>query len=184
MAHYNSYKKVFENYNKQFLNMDEWNNIIMNDNIDNYIRTIFDAEQFNIIKREKLQFLRDEPIVFTKNSEYFLKFLIQNQFNFCIVTNTNKETVDIFKHKLPLLTEINNWVYRHEYNLSKPDPECYALAKHKYYNKEPYMVVFEDSMVGYNAAKAHTDLVYIFNNKHLFNNYDCYLFDDFLQVLH
>lgn len=182
MAHYNSYKKVFENHNKPFLNMDEWNNIIMNDNIDNYIRTVFDADQFSVIKTEKLQLLKAEPIAFTTNSDHFLKFLIQNGFNFCIVTNTKKETVDIFKHKLPLLNEINNWVYKDDYKLSKPDPECYALAKLKYYKNERYIVGIEDSAVGYKAVKAHTDLIYIFNNKPLFNNNDCYLFDDFLQI--
>lgn len=182
MAHYNSYKKVFEKYNRQFLNIDEWNDIILNDNIDNYLKTVFGDTLFINIKKEKLQLLKDEPITFTKNSEYFLKFLIEYDFNFCIVTNTSKHTVDVFKNKIPLLNEIKQWVYRDDYNLSKPHSECYELSKQKYYKNEPFIIGIEDSTVGYKSLKHITDLIYIYNNNILFNSYDCYLFDDFLQI--
>ena len=186
-AHYNSYKKLFEKYNKQFLNIDEWNDVILNGssfngNMDNYLRTIFDENVFDEIKKEKLQFLREEPITFTKNSDLFLKFLIQNDFNFCIVTNTKKETVDIFKEKLPLLNEIKQWVCREDYKLPKPDAECYGVSKQKYYKNEKYVIGIEDSVVGYKALSRHTDLIYMYNNESIFKNNDCYLFSDFNQV--
>ena len=182
VSHYNAYKKVFEKYGEPFLNEYDWNNIIQNDNIDNYLRTVFGEENIYIIKNEKLQLLRNEPIEFTKNSELFLEKLIQNNFNFCIVTNTSKETVNIFKEKIPLLNKINQWIYRNDYNLPKPNSECYELAKQKYYKNEKYIIGFEDSMVGYTALKKHTDLIYIYNNYTLFKNNDCYLFDDYNNV--
>ena len=80
--------------------------------------------------------MNDENISFTKNSDVFIKFLIENNFNFCIVTNTSKETPEIFKQKLPLLNEIKQWVYREDYILPKPDGECYELAKQKFYTNE------------------------------------------------
>lgn len=181
-AHFNSYKKTFERYNKSFLELEEWNNIIMNGNIDNYLKTIFHENEFKILKEEKRNKLRDENISFTKNSDMFITFLIENKFNFCVVTNTNKDTVEIFKEKLPLLNEIKQWVYREDYNLSKPDGECYKLAKQKYYKNEKYIIGFEDSMVGYNSLKNITDIIYIYNNECLFKNNDCYLFDDYLEI--
>jgi dTDP-4-dehydrorhamnose reductase len=179
ISHYNSYKKVFEKYNKEFLNINEWSNIIQTDNIDNYLRRVFDEEKIYDIKKEKLEFLREESITFTKKSNNFLKFLIENDFNFCIVTNTNKKTVEIFKEKLPLLNEIKQWIYREDYQLSKPEPECYEVAKQKYYKNEKYIIGFEDSMVGYKSLKSITDIIYIFDNENIFKNNDCFLFDDF-----
>lgn len=179
MAHYNAYKKVFEKYDKPFLNQADWNNIIMNDNIDNFLKNVFDEQQFHVIKQEKLKLLMDEPISFKKNSDVFLKKLIQNDFNFCIVTNTNKETVNIFKEKLPMLNDIKQWVCRDEYALPKPNSECYDIAKQKYYKNEKYIIGFEDSMVGYKSLKQHTDLIYMYDNDIVFKQNDCYLFDDY-----
>jgi len=183
IAHYNAYKKVFNKYNKVFLNINEWNNIIQVDNIDNYLKKIFDEKEIYNIKKEKLEYLIEEPITFTKNSDIFLKFLIENDFNFCIVTNTNKKTVEIFKEKLPLLHEIKQWIYREDYKLPKPNSECYEIAKQKYYKNEKYIIGYEDSMVGYNALKKHTDFIYIYDNETIFNNNDCYLFDDYNDLL-
>jgi dTDP-4-dehydrorhamnose reductase len=183
IAHYKSYEKTFVKFNKKIINIDEWNNIIMNDNIDNYLKTIFDEITFSTFKKEKRNMLKEQEISFTKNSDVFINFLLQNNFNFCIVTNTSKETVEIFKQKLPLLNEIKQWIYREDYKLPKPDGECYELAKQKYYKNEKYIIGIEDSMVGYKALKKHTDLIYIYNNETIFKNNDCFLFNDFSQIM-
>ena len=182
LAHYNSYKKVFENHGQEFLNISEWNNIILNGNIDNYLKTCFNEREFDKIKTEKRNNLLNETIDFTKNSDIFLRFLIENGFNFCVVTNTSKESVEIFKHKLPLLNDIKQWIYRKDYILPKPDSECYELAKKKYYKNEKYIIGIEDSMVGYKALKEFTELIYIYDNEDIFNTNDCYLFNDFNLV--
>jgi len=183
VAHYNAYCKAFENHNMSFLNWTEWNQIVLNSNIDNYIKTIFNDDQFDEIKKEKLLLLKEESIQFTKNSESFLTFLIENEFNFCIVTNTNKNTVDIFKEKIPFLKKIKQWVYKDDYNLSKPDGESYQVAKNKYFKNEEFIVGIEDSMVGYSALKHHTDLIYIYENEQIFKRNDCFIFDDFNSLL-
>lgn len=181
-AHYNSYKKVFELHNKPFLNMDEWNHIILNDNIDNYLCKVFGDEMIITIKDMKLNVLKHENISFTKNSDKFLQFLIQNDFNFCIVTNTNNRTIELFKEKLPLLNKINQWVSREDYKLSKPNPDCYNTAKTKYYKNEKYIIGIEDSMVGYNSLSHHTNFIYMYNNENVFKQNDCYIFNDFEQL--
>ena len=181
-AHYNAYKKTFEKYNIDFLDRNAWKNMITNSNIDIYLRSIFHEETFKIVKREKQEYLKDEKIQFTKNSDKFIRFLIENDFNFCVVTNTGRETVRIFKEKLPLLDKINQWVYREDCILPKPDGECYELAKRKYYKNEPFIIGFEDSMVGYNALKHHTDLIYMYDNEEIFKNNDCFLIDDYNKI--
>jgi len=181
-AHYNSYKKVFEIYGVPFLNINEWNHIILNDNIDNFLKNVFDEQTINNVKFAKRELLKQESITYTKNSDIFLNFLIKNDFNFCVVTNTNEETVEIFKEKLPLLNNIKQWIYREDYNLPKPSSICYEIAKKKYYNNEKFIIGFEDSMVGYTALKKQTDLIYIYDNESIFKHNDCYLFDDYNQI--
>jgi dTDP-4-dehydrorhamnose reductase/beta-phosphoglucomutase-like phosphatase (HAD superfamily) len=184
IAHYNAYSNVFKKYNKSFLNINEWNQIILHDNINNYLKIQFDDDLFHKVKLEKLYFLKNEVISFTENSNIFLKYLIENDFNFCIVTNANKDTVDVFKQKLPLLNEIKQWICRDDFNLPKPNSECYELAKTKYYKNEKYIIGFEDSMVGYNSLKHLTDIIYIYNNEDLFKKCDCYLFDDYTKLIY
>ena len=88
----------------------------------------------------------------------------------------------MFKKKLPLLNKIKQWVYKDDYNLSKPDGMCYQVAKNKYYKNETYVIGIEDSMVGYTALKNHTDLIYMYENEVVFKSNDCFLFDDFSRL--
>ena len=102
---------------------------------------------------------------------------------FCIVTNTNIKTVDIFKKKLPLLNKIKNWICKDNYDKPKPNPECYYMAKNKLYNGEKYIIGIEDSFVGYKSLKNVTDKIFIINNEDVFRENDCYLFSDFLELI-
>lgn len=185
LAHYNAYKNAFDKHKLTFLSYDEWNNYILNSNIDEYFKTFFcqDIHTINKIKQDKIEFLKNEDISFTKNSDVFLKHLIQNDLNFCIVTNTNKPTINIFIDKLPLLQQIKKWVYRENYNFPKPNKECYDLAKNNFFKDEQYIIGIEDSMVGFNSIKQITDCVFIYNNDTIFKSHDCFIFNDFIQIL-
>lgn len=183
-AHYDSYINVFKKHKIQTLEYQEWKEILNNGNINNYLESIVSkSEELKQIKKEKIEELKTKDIVFTKNSDKFIKYLISNSVKFCIVTNTNIDTVNIFKQKLPLLNKIKNWICRDDYNCSKPSPDCYYTAKNKYYNNEKYIIGIEDSFVGYNSLKHITDKIFIFNNEPLFKNNDCYLFDNFEQLI-
>jgi dTDP-4-dehydrorhamnose reductase len=183
MAHYRAYQRVFERRGVPMMDLEEWNHTIMNDHIDHSLRGIFGENEIDAIKREKREELTNENIAFTKNADRFLSFLIDNQFNFCVVTNTSKETVDIFKHKLPLLNKISQWIYRRDYSNPKPDRECYDLAIKRYFQGEPFILGFEDSKVGYSSLKHITDRIYFFQNTGLFRDHDGYLFNDFEQIM-
>ena len=80
------------------------------------------------------------------------------------------------------MKNIKQWIYREDYEKPKPHTECYEMAKQKYYKNEKYIIGFEDSMVGYNSLKHHTDLIYVYKNEALFKQNDCYLFDDYTNV--
>jgi dTDP-4-dehydrorhamnose reductase len=185
LAHYNAYVNAFKKHNLEInLTYDKWNGYVMNSNIDDYLMDVFkdNNDMFNIIKNDKRKLLLREEITFTKNSELFLKYLINNEFNFCVVTNTNESTVRVFMEKLPLLKNIKKWIYRENYKFPKPNSECYELAKKMYYNGEEYIIGIEDSLVGFNSIKQITDIIYIYDNINLFKNNDCYLFHDFHEL--
>jgi len=180
---YNAYKRAVEMCGYTFISMNEWNYIIKNDNIDNYLKTKYNKQTILYIKQQKIEYIKTLPIKFTRNADFFLKYLIYNNFNFCIVTNSNKETVDIYKEKNPLLKQIKQWIVREDYNLPKPNSDCYLKAKQYYYKNELYIIGFEDSMIGYKALKPVTNIIYIYENNELYVKRDCYLFNDYKSIL-
>jgi len=181
LAHFNAYNCVFKKYNKKILTIEEWEKLKNCGEVNNYLNDITnnDKQLFTKFKEEKISELEKQQIYFTKNSDNFIKYLTKNNINFCIVTNTNKKTVEIFKKKLPLLNNIKNWVCREDYNRPKPFPDSYNFAINKYYKNEKFKIGIEDSIVGFKSLKSVTNYIYIFNNKSLFKNEDCYLFDNY-----
>jgi dTDP-4-dehydrorhamnose reductase len=181
-AHYQSYNNVFYKYNKQFIDITEWDKIITNSNIDIYLKSVFpDETEFKIIKREKMEELEKLDIKYTNGSEEFLKYLLNNKINFCIVTNTNKVTCDLFKKKLVLLNEIQKWIVREDYTNPKPCSECYEASIKKYYNKEKYIIGIEDTNIGYESLKSITNIIYLYKEErnNNFDEKDCFIFDNF-----
>jgi HAD superfamily hydrolase (TIGR01509 family) len=178
-AHYNAYRRVFENRNATFMTTEEWNDSILHGKVDSFLCSYFNTQNVDDIKQEKLSQLKHESICFTKGCESFLRSLIDNEFNFCVVTNASKSTVELFKEKLPLLGEIKQWICREDYERPKPDGQCYAAAKQKYYKNEQYILGIEDSLAGYQSLKSHTDIIYIYDNEAIFKSNDCFLFDDY-----
>ncbi len=127
--------------------------------------------------------LNNQNIEYTTNSDKFLEYIIENNINFCIVTNTNRQTVEIFKQKCSILNKIENWVCKEDFEYNKPSSECYKLAIKKFYKNEKHIIGIEDSKVGYDALKGVTDNIYIYNNDDLFKNNDGYLFDDYDNII-
>ena len=183
-AHYSSYKNVFEKKQIEFLTYDDWNDIILNKNFDDYLRGIFNFDEIKMVKEEKLLEFSNQEIYFTKNSDKFIMFLIENNINCCVVTNTTKKTTDIIKKKLPLLANITNWVVREDYITPKPSSECYELAFNKYYRNEKYIIGFEDTNVGYRALLNVTNRIYLYSETvhNLFSNNNSYIFNDYKQI--
>lgn len=178
-CHYNAYNKALNLYNKKSIDKEVWNEYVLNSNINKYLKDKYSHEEVLSIKNSKTEFLKDEELIFTKNCDKFIQFLIDNNVNFCIVTNSPNTTIEIFKNKLPLLKKVKNWITRNEYTEPKPNPECYKHAIKKFHKNEKYVIGFEDSLVGYQSLKHLTNIIYVFNNKYVFEDNDCYLINNY-----
>tara|TARA_B100001564_G_scaffold231689_1_gene195688 strand:+ start:8904 stop:9521 length:618 start_codon:yes stop_codon:yes gene_type:complete len=119
----------------------------------------------SILRKLKVEeMLKFENIELMKNVEFFIDFIINNDIEHVVVTNTNRDVVDHFKYHLPILTKLKNWVVREDYIRSKPDPECYKLAISKYNeNKDGIILGFENSKEGIKAVNEVTDDVFYIN---------------------
>lgn len=184
-AHYSAYQSALTELGFSFIDVPEWTRIVSTCHINNYFASLYDAETIVKIKSLKKQYMKSQTIEYTKNSDLFLQYLIDNNIKFVIVTNTDQETVDIIKSSLPLLKNVENWVTRDDYENAKPSGDSYRLAMTKYYSNEKYIIGIEDSIVGYNALKTVTDRIYIYcEDSHMFLEKDCYLFNNFANILY
>jgi beta-phosphoglucomutase len=152
--------------------------IIETRGIDSYLKEKYDTTEFNRIKREKLEWmLKMNDVKFMKNADTFINTINELGINHCVVTNTNKVVVDHFREKLPLLNKLKNWITREDYDLPKPNSECFELAIKRYKGEEKYIIGFENSEVGYNSLRQVTDCIYLFNEN--MKSEDCYIINDF-----
>ena len=184
--HYEAYEKVFQKMNKTFVDFDKWNNIINSKHFDDYMKDVmeFSIQDINKIKQDKLnEFQNIEEIEIIKNADMFISKLNELKINYCVVTNTGKKTIEIFKEKQPMLKSINNWIVREDYQEPKPNSECFELAIKKYGNNSKNIVGIEDSEVGFKALKDVTPLIFMVDNYNVFKNNDCYIFNDYIQLL-
>jgi hypothetical protein len=183
MAHYRAYAAVFSKRYIDFVSFSEWTSIVNNNKVDDYLFGVLGNDLIPVIKAEKFEALKNESISFIGNSDAFLEWLLYNGVNFCVVTNTGRKTVELFQEKLPLLKSVSQIICREDYSVGKPDPECYQLAKGKFYNKEDYIIGIEDSLAGYCAVSSVTPLVFIYNSVDIFKKEDCYLFNDYKDLI-
>lgn len=168
--HFESYKEITG------ITRDEFDhNVQMNCfNYDDDIRRLKNANFKNKIAQINL----------LQNAERFLRFILENDINYAIVTNTSQENVDLYKEYIPILKMMNNWIVKNMYSARKPHQECYELALKMFYKNEKYIVGIENTIAGYQSLKHVTDIIYIYthNNKELFSQCDVYLFNDYKQI--
>lgn len=136
-------------------------------------------QQKNYIFKTKIN-----DIKLIDGSNDFLCYILNNNINYCIVTNTSKENVELYREKFPILKKMNNIISREDYNYKKPNPESYILGLSKYYKNEKYIIGIENTIAGYNSLKNITDIIYIKidDNKELFNNYDVFLINNLKYI--
>jgi hypothetical protein len=135
---------------------------------------------YETIKTEKNSLLhKTETIESIQGAKELLTYIHKYNINHVVVTNTSQKNVDFFKTRVPMLEIVKNWITREDYNLSKPDPECYRLAKRLYYKNESYCIGIENSVSGYHSIKDITQCIYIVSqaNSYTYNKLkteDCY----------
>lgn len=93
----------------------------------NYILEDFPDPSY--LRRQKIkEMLQFEEIKPMKNAETFIHFIVENNIDHAVVTNTDRKVVEHFKQKVPILNKLKKWIVREDYEKPKPDPECYRLA--------------------------------------------------------
>lgn len=139
-------------------------NIVESVGIDTYLRSKYSEDVVKSIKNEKLNnMLQFDNITFIKNADKLIELIHELNINHCVVTNTNMRVVEHFKQKLPLLNKLKHWIVREDYNLPKPDPECYKLAMTRYHRPGQCVIGIENSRSGYESLKHVTDCIYLVN---------------------
>jgi HAD superfamily hydrolase (TIGR01509 family) len=168
----NSEEQNYESYNQVIgISRDEFYSKLQTNDLE---LSEEDKKVKNTIFADKIK-----SINFIDGADKFIQYLLQNDVNFVIVTNTSQQNVDLYKEHLPLLNNIKNWVVRDQYKMKKPYPDCYNLALDNFYKNETHIVGIENTAAGYNALKNVTDIIYLYvdDNKHFFKNLDAYLFN-------
>ena len=112
-----------------------------------------------------------EGVEFIPGAEELINHIYKNNLNHVVVTNSSNDTVDKFKHELPNLNKLTNWITREDYNKPKPDPECYILGLKKFYKNEDIIHGFENTELGCQALSMITKSIYKINNENNFNSY-------------
>lgn len=171
--HYDAYHKVL-GYDVDIKTISE------TQGVDSYLEENYD--DVKRIKNEKLEWmLKMDNVKCMKNADVFINTINDLGINHCVVTNTNKAVVNHFREKLPLLNKLKNWITREDYNLPKPNSECYELAIKKYKGEEKYIIGFENTTVGATALKQVTDCIYFFNEDGG-DHGDFYVINDFNSI--
>ena len=184
MLHFNCYKKALEMHN-HILDLNTYKQLI---SIDEYILKYFDTATYKQIKTSKNTLLHEsEEVNSIKGATDLLTYINKYNINHVVVTNTSHSNVEFFKLHCPMLQLVKNWITREDYVVSKPDPECYRLAKELYYKDEKYIIGIENSVVGYSSICNITKCIYIITE---FNSYthnklksqDCYFVPDITSL--
>jgi len=170
--HYECYKELIKLSKEDFDNKNQ-NNIL---------------DFGNEIKKRKDELFKTKikDIKLMNGAFEFITFIINNNINYCIVTNTNINNVKLYQEYLPILGKLTNWISREDYINKKPNPECYNLAISKYYKNEKFIIGIENTIAGYEALKNITNIIYLNignNNNKIFNNCDAFLINDLNLII-
>ena len=140
-------------------------------------------EEINEIRKKKYELMythinNTDSIKFIHGMEEFIDFIDKNNISHCVVTNTALKPINLYRKHFPVLNKLKNWITREDYNLPKPNSECYKLAIERYgkgtENIYKKTIGFEDSWVGYNALKGTVEEINIIYTEERVN-YDKFL---------
>ena len=122
----------------------------------NYILEDFPDPSY--LRRQKIkEMLQFEEIKPMKNLETFIRFIVENNIDHTVVTNTDRKSVEHFKQKVPILNKLKKWIVREDYEKPKPDPECYRLALG---DRDDIVFGFENSKEGLEALSKVTGNIF------------------------
>lgn len=137
--HYEAWSKVLD------VEPEYIEHIIKTTGMENYLK---DSNFVELKKKKIEEMTKIDNIEMISDADKFIDFILENNINHAVVTHTDREVVDYFKYKVPILQKLENWVVREDYTLPKPDPECYKLAVKMYGKNDKNIIGFENSVHG------------------------------------
>jgi beta-phosphoglucomutase-like phosphatase (HAD superfamily) len=125
---------------------------------------------WNTIRQEKKRVLcgLNKKIDFIKGAPEFIKMLSDLGIKMVVVTNTNKEFVDVVRNSSEVFKCIDTWITREDYVKAKPDNECYKKAV-DIYNGKKYIIGFENTYNGFKAFEGVTTRTYCITDKNSYS---------------
>jgi HAD superfamily hydrolase (TIGR01509 family) len=163
--HYQSYKEAlkFYNYKEDY----DFKLYCKLSHYDDNLMKIFVSEKLNV-NYEKFYSLKKS--IYLKKIEIELKLidgvedlilkLESKNIKMCIVSHSDKETIDFVLKKLPILQKIKVIFSRDDYLNRKPHPECYIKAL-TYFSECKNVIGFEDSYKGWESLNS-TNITSVF----------------------
>jgi beta-phosphoglucomutase-like phosphatase (HAD superfamily) len=112
------------------------------------------------------------------NSEYIIDFIIDNNINHVILTNTTSISVNHYKKCIPKFNKLT-FVTKDDYNNRKPHPEPYECAM-KYYKGEECIMYFDDIVENLKPMEKYTNLIFHMSNKQVQQRY--YTLNNFMKL--
>ena len=167
------YNLVLNKYNKE-ISYQDFLQTINDSHLDIFFKEKLGLKEEEIIeiRKKKYELMythinNTDSIKFIPGMEEFIDFIDKNNVSHCVVTNTALKPINLYRKHFPILNKLKNWITREDYNIPKPNSECYKLAIERYGKETDNIykktIGFEDSWVGYNALKGTVDELYIIN---------------------
>ena len=167
------YNLVLNKYNKE-ISYQDFLQTINDSHLDIFFKEKSGLKEEEIIeiRKKKYELMythinNTDSIKFIPGMEEFIDFIDKNNVSHCVVTNTALKPINLYRKHFPILNKLKNWITREDYNIPKPNSECYKLAIERYGKETDNIykktIGFEDSWVGYNALKGTVDELYIIN---------------------
>lgn len=170
--HFHAYKGAFANWGYTF-DEDDFQKLIQHGEYPK-------CQNLDAIREFKNRNLRSfhGNIPWIDGADTFLEKILSAGINCAIVTNTGRENVEFFKHKLPLLAKVTKWITREDTPLGKPHSQPYEEAKSRFWKQGQTIIGFENTSAGLRSLQKVTQCIYYIGS----TKEDVYVINDFSQV--
>jgi len=122
----------------------------------NYILEDFPDPAY--MRRRKIrEMLHFENIKLMKHADSFINFILENDIEHVVVTNTDRKVVEHFKRQVPILNKLKRWIVREDYENPNPTQNVIRLALG---DRDDIVFGFENSKEGLEALSKVTSNIF------------------------
>ena len=171
--HFKAYKETLKKYgyNNEFTFIDycklcHFDDITMQHFVETNLNIFY--EKFYQTKKNIYLSYLNTSLSLINGFDTFLIELKKNNKKTCIVTHSDKETIDFILNKLPILKTINKIITKDDYKFRKPNSECYVKAL-TLFPECTNPIGFEDSYKGFmSLINCNISAIFIGDESYIF----------------